>query len=77
MIKGILLVLALTVVGAAIGMAVAIGIWEFNNPGHAAETGAIGGMWGLMLGIPSGGTIGFIVGTILAIRWSRPPTKKS
>lgn len=71
-----LLVLALTVVGATIGYAAAMGIWDMNNPGHAEENVA-GAYWGMMLGAPVGGTVGFISGTIWAIRRSRIPRTKA
>ena len=76
MIKGILLVLALTAVGILLGFAVVWGVWELANPRHAPENFA-GGMLGLLLGAPGGGIIGFIFGTVLATRWFGYSAKKA
>jgi multisubunit Na+/H+ antiporter MnhG subunit len=71
MAERVLLALVMMMAGAAFGLIATVGIWEMVNPNHAPETGATGGMWGLMLGAPAGGAVGLAVGTILALRWSR------
>jgi len=74
MLKAIFAVSILTILGAVFGMFIVSGIWRLANPDAINETTAIGGMWGLMLGSPLGGTCGLIIGIILAVRWGRGGT---
>ena len=76
MIKGLLLVLALTAVGALIGCAAVWGLWYMSNPEPSPQNIAAP-LAGLMLGAPAGGVVGFILGTILAIRWFRHFSNKA
>lgn len=76
MVKGILLVLTLTVVSALIGLAAVWGVWYMANPEPAPENIAAP-LAGLMLGAPGGGAIGFISGTIFVIRRLRQTSNKA
>lgn len=71
MIKGFLLILAFTATGISLGFAALWGLWEITHVGHPREDFS-GFMLGVVLGAPGGGIAGFLVGTILAIRWFRP-----
>jgi len=70
LIKAMFLILAATLAGLVVGYAIAWGTWEINHPGHASEN-VTGNYWGMLLGSPAGGIIGFIIGAVFAMRWFR------